>query len=72
MADSPTLDQLFAHRARDHAERPLVVGGISGVLGAAAGNGAAPGGRALTYGEVDAKGAAIAASLADLGVAPSR
>ena len=70
MADSPTLDQLFAHRARDHAERPLVVGGISGVLGAAAGNGAAPGGRALTYGEVDAKGAAIAASLADLGVAP--
>ena len=69
MADSPTLDELFARRARDHAERPLVVGGGSGILGAAS-NGGAPGARALTYAQVDAKGAALAASLADLGVAP--
>ncbi len=70
MADSPTLDQLFARRAHDHAQRPLVVGGRSGILGSAAGNGAAAGGRALTYAQVDAKGAALAAALADLGVAP--
>lgn len=68
MADHPTLDQLFASRARAHAERPLVVGGHSGVL--AGGNGVAPGGRALTYGQVDVEGAALAAALADLGIAP--
>jgi len=68
MADPPTLDQLFASRARAHAERPLVVGGHSGVL--AGGNGTAPGGRALTYAQVDAQGAALAAALADLGIAP--
>jgi hypothetical protein len=41
MADSPTLDQLFARRARDHAERPLVVGGRAGISGASA-NGSRP------------------------------
>jgi fatty-acyl-CoA synthase len=69
MADSPTLDQLFARRAHEHAERPLVVGGPSGMLGAANGNGASGGARALTYGQVDADGAALAAALADRGVA---
>jgi acyl-CoA synthetase (AMP-forming)/AMP-acid ligase II len=68
MADTPTLDQLFARRAQDHAERPLVVGGSSGIHGAS-GNGSAPAGRVLTYGQVDAQGAALAAALADLGVA---
>ena len=83
MADHPTLDQLFARRALDHAERPLVVGGVAGGLGAGAGNGAgngtghgpsgngmSPAARALTYAETDAQGAALASALADLGVAP--
>lgn len=78
MADHPTtLDQLFARRASDHAERPLVVGGsVAGRAGSngaggngAGGNGAAPAARALTYAQVDAQGAALAAALADLGVA---
>lgn len=54
MADQPTLDQLFADRASTRADRPLVVAGP----------------RALTYADVDRQGAALAASLADLGVAP--
>lgn len=54
MADQPTLDQLFAHRASSRAERPLVVAGA----------------RTLTYADVDRQGAALAAALADLGVAP--
>lgn len=73
MPDPPTLDQLFTRRALDHAERPLVVGGRAGVLGAA-GNGSAngqpPAARPLTYAQVDGQGNALAAALADLGVAP--
>ncbi len=52
MADQPTLDQLFADRASTRADRPLVVAGA----------------RTLTYADVDRQGAALAASLADLGV----
>lgn len=75
MADHPTLDQLFTRRAHDHAERPLVVGGVgaasatAGGLPAASNNGTAAR-RALTGAQVDAHGAALGAALADLGVAP--
>ncbi len=53
MADQSTLDQLFAQRASTRAERALVVAGA----------------RTLSYAEVDRQGAALAAALADLGVA---
>ncbi len=47
-----TLASVFAQRAREHAERALVVAG----------------GRTLTYGQVEARAGAMAAALSELGI----
>ncbi|MGH7664085.1 MAG: class I adenylate-forming enzyme family protein [Gemmatimonadaceae bacterium] len=52
MPTSWTLGQVFAARAAEHSERPLVVAR----------------GRSLTYGQVDARAAALAAALSELGI----
>ena len=52
MSSSWTLARTFAARAEEHPERTLLVAG----------------GRALTYGQVDAKAAALAAAMAELGI----
>lgn len=54
MAPPSTLAQLFGQRATAHPERPLVVSAD---------------GRTLTYGQADERSAALAAALADLGIA---
>jgi fatty-acyl-CoA synthase len=53
MAENWTLAQVFARRAHEHPERPAVV---------------AASGRAITYGQLDAQSAAMAAALSDLGI----
>jgi fatty-acyl-CoA synthase len=52
MSNSWTLGRVFAARAQEHPERTLIVSA----------------GRSMTYGQVDAKAAALAAALAELGV----
>ena len=52
MADTWTLAQVFARRAAEHPERPLVIAG----------------GRTMTYGQADARAAAMAAALSELGI----
>ena len=52
MSNSWTLGRVFAARAQVHPERTLIVSA----------------GRSMTYGQVDAKAAALAAALAELGV----
>ena len=52
MADTWTLAQVFARRAAEHPERPLVVAG----------------GRTMTYGQADQRSAAMAAALSELGI----
>src|SRR5919197_3288576 len=52
MPNSWTLARTTAGRAGDHPDRTLLVAG----------------GRSLTYGQVDAKAAALAAALAELGI----
>lgn len=54
MSHSWTLAEVFARRAQEHAGRTLLV----------------TGGRSLTYGQVDARSAALAAALAELGIEP--
>ncbi|MBV9880603.1 MAG: acyl--CoA ligase [Gemmatirosa sp.] len=53
MAEHRTLGQVFAHRSHEHPERPAVV---------------APNGRAVTYGQLEARAAAMAAALSELGI----
>jgi fatty-acyl-CoA synthase len=53
MADTWTLAPVLARRAAEHPERPLVVSAT----------------RRLTYGQVESQGAALAAALAELGIA---
>ena len=53
MADAWTLAPLLARRAAEHPERPLVVGAA----------------RRLTYAQVDTQASALAAALAEVGVA---
>ena len=53
MADTWTLAPVLARRAAEHPERPLVVSAT----------------RRLTYGQVETQGAALAAALAELGIA---
>ncbi|HKG96066.1 MAG TPA: AMP-binding protein [Gemmatimonadaceae bacterium] len=52
MSSSWTLARVFAQRAREHSTRTLVVSGRD----------------SLTYGQVDARSSALAASLAELGI----
>lgn len=52
MAANWTLAQLFARRAHEHPERPAVVAA----------------GRIVSYGQLEAQAAALAAALADLGI----
>ena len=54
MSNSWTLGQVFAVRAREHPERTLIVAG----------------GRSMTYGQVDARSAALATALSELGIEP--
>jgi len=53
MAENWTLAQVFARRAHEHPERPVVVGAN---------------GRIISYGQLDARATAMAAALADLGI----
>ena len=53
MAENWTLAHVFARRAHEHPERPVVV---------------AANGRIITYGQLDARASAMAAALADLGI----
>lgn len=52
MANAWTLDRVFAARAGEHPDRLLAVAG----------------GQRVTYGQVDSRGAALAAALAELGI----
>ena len=52
MSHSWTLADVFARRAQEHAERTMLVAG----------------GRTLTYGQVDARAAALTAALSELGI----
>ena len=53
MAENWTLAQVFARRAHEHPERTAVVAST---------------GRTLTYGQLEARAAAMAAALSELGI----
>jgi fatty-acyl-CoA synthase len=53
MAENWTLANVFARRAHEHPERPVVV---------------AANGRTITYGQLDARASAMAAALAEFGI----
>ena len=75
MVEPWTLAPVVARRAAEHPERPLVVatgpGAAAGAGGASGPRHAGGGGprRMLTFGQVDAQATALAAALAELGIA---